>query len=99
MDETGLQDEKWIKDMAHGTAVVCTPMRALPELIEHERTGLIVEPDDVDGLASALGRLIDDPELRQRLGEDGRTLSRLAIEICAERLVAVWTESVHSGER
>jgi glycosyltransferase involved in cell wall biosynthesis len=90
-----------IEALAHGAAVVCTPVGALPELIEHERTGLIVEPGDVEGLASALGRLIDDPELRQRLGENGRTLhrTRLAIEICAERLVAIWTESVHPGER
>jgi glycosyltransferase involved in cell wall biosynthesis len=90
-----------IEALAHGAAVVCTPVGALPELIEHERTGLIVEPGDVEGLASALGRLIDDPELRQRLGENGRTLhrTRLAIEICAERLVAIWTESAHPGER
>jgi glycosyltransferase involved in cell wall biosynthesis len=89
-----------IEALAHGAAVVCTPVGALPELIEHERTGLIVEPGDVEGLASALGRLIDDPELRQRLGENGRTLhrTRLTIEICAERLVAIWTESVHPGE-
>ena len=90
-----------IEALAHGAAVVCTPVGALPELIEHERTGLIVKPGDVEGLASALGRLIDDPELRQRLGENGRALhrTRLAIEICAERLVAIWTESVHPGER
>ncbi|WP_198030108.1 glycosyltransferase family 4 protein [Bradyrhizobium sp. Tv2a-2] len=90
-----------IEALAHGAAVVCTPVGALPDLIEHERTGLIVEPGDVEGLASALGRLIDDPELRQRLGENGRTLhkTRLAIEICAERLVAIWTEAVHPEER
>lgn len=90
-----------IEALAHGVAVVCTPVGALPDLIEHERTGFIVEPGDVEGLASALGRLIDDPELRQRLGENGRTLhrTRLAIESCAERLVALWTESVHPGER
>jgi glycosyltransferase involved in cell wall biosynthesis len=90
-----------IEALAHGAAVVCTPVGALPELIEHERTGLIVEPGDVEGLASALGRLIDDPELRQRLGENGRSLhrTRLAIENCAERLVAIWTESVHPGGR
>ena len=90
-----------IEALAHGAAVVCTPVGALPELIEHERTGLIVEPGDVEGLASALGRLIGDPELRQRLGENGKTLhrTRLAIESCGERLVAIWTESVHLGER
>jgi glycosyltransferase involved in cell wall biosynthesis len=87
-----------IEALAHGAAVVCIPVGALPEIIEHERTGLIVKPGDVEGLASALGRLIDDPELRRRLGENGRALhrTRLSIEICAERLI--WTESVHAGE-
>jgi hypothetical protein len=30
---------------------------ALPDIIEHERTGVIVKPGDVEGLASAMGRL------------------------------------------
>jgi glycosyltransferase involved in cell wall biosynthesis len=90
-----------IEALAHGAAVICTPVGALPDIIEHERTGLIVKPGDVEGLASALGRLIEDPDLRRRLGEDGKALhrTRLDIEVCAERLVAIWTESVHAGER
>jgi glycosyltransferase involved in cell wall biosynthesis len=90
-----------VEALAHGVAVICTPVGALPDIIEHERTGLIVKPGDVEGLASALGRLIEDPDLRRRLGEDGRALhrTRLDIEACAERLVAIWTESVHAGGR
>jgi len=90
-----------IEALAHGAAVICTPVGALPDIIEHERTGLIVKPGDVEGLASALGRLIEDPDLRRRLGEDGKALhrTRLGIEVCAERLVSIWTESVHAGER
>jgi glycosyltransferase involved in cell wall biosynthesis len=38
----------------------------------HERTGLLVEPADATGLASALGRLLRDPELAQRLGSGGQ---------------------------
>ncbi|WP_409192481.1 glycosyltransferase family 4 protein [Bradyrhizobium sp. RDM4] len=90
-----------IEGLAHGVPIVCTPVGALPDLIEDEKTGLIVEPGDVEGLASALARIIDDPGLMQRLGENGRTLhrTRLAIEVCAERLVAIWTESAYRGER
>ncbi|KRR16785.1 hypothetical protein CQ14_14445 [Bradyrhizobium lablabi] len=90
-----------IEALAHGAAVICTPVGALPDIIEHEKTGLFVEPGDAEGLASALGRLIEDPGLRRRLGEAGRSLhrSRLDIEVCAERLVAIWTELVGAGER
>jgi glycosyltransferase involved in cell wall biosynthesis len=89
-----------IEALAHGAAVICTPVGALPDIIEHERTGLFVEPGDVEGLASALGRLIEGPDLRRRLGEAGKAFhrTRLDIEVCAERLVAIWTESVHAGE-
>lgn len=55
----------------------------------------------VEGLASALGRLLEDSDLRQRPGEDTTALhrTRLDIDVCAERFVATWTESVHAGER
>lgn len=73
----------------------------LPDTIEHESIGLIVKPGDVEGLTSALDRFIEDTHLRQRVGENGKALhrTRLDIEVCAERLVATWTESVHAGER
>lgn len=90
-----------IEALAHGAAVICTPVGALPDIIEHEKTGLFVEPGSAEGLASALGRLIEDPGLRRRLGEAGKALhrTRLDIEVCAERLVAIWTESVDAGQR
>jgi glycosyltransferase involved in cell wall biosynthesis len=90
-----------IEALAHGAAVVCTPVGALPDVIEHERTGLFVKPGDVEGLAYALRRLIEDPGLRRHLGEAGKALhrTRLDIEGCAERLVAIWSESVQTEER
>jgi glycosyltransferase involved in cell wall biosynthesis len=90
-----------IEALAHGVAVICAPVGALPDIIEHERTGLIVKPGDVEELASVLSRLTEDPDLRRRLGEGGKALhrTRLDIDVCAERLVAIWTESVHAGER
>jgi glycosyltransferase involved in cell wall biosynthesis len=83
-----------IEALAHGMAVICTPVGALPDIIEHERTRLIVKPGDVEELAPALSRLTEDPDLRRRLGEGGKALNRtrLDIDVCAERLVAIWTE-------
>jgi glycosyltransferase involved in cell wall biosynthesis len=42
-------------------------------LVQHERTGLIVEAGDADALHRALQRLYDDPALRARLGANART--------------------------
>jgi glycosyltransferase involved in cell wall biosynthesis len=41
------------------------------ELIQADRTGVIVPPDDVGALSAALVRLIGDPALRVRLGRAG----------------------------
>jgi glycosyltransferase involved in cell wall biosynthesis len=54
--------------MSKGKAVVGSAMGGIVDMIDHERTGLLVDPGDVDGLARAMDRLIDDPALRDRLG-------------------------------
>ncbi|MEL3890838.1 glycosyltransferase family 4 protein [Ferrovibrio sp. MS7] len=56
---------------SQGLACVSTDLSAIPELIQPERTGLLVPPEDATALAAALQRLITDPALRQGLGEAG----------------------------
>jgi glycosyltransferase involved in cell wall biosynthesis len=58
--------------MAAGLPVVTTRRGGLPEVIEDEVTGLLVDAADVDGLTRAIARLLDDPSLRRRFGEAGR---------------------------
>ena len=53
-----------------------TSISAIPELIEDEKTGLLVPPEDAAALGGALERLIRDPALRQRLGEAGEARLR-----------------------
>jgi glycosyltransferase involved in cell wall biosynthesis len=45
-----------------------------PEIIEHERSGLLLEPRRSDELAEAICRLAADPETRRRMGESGRRI-------------------------
>jgi glycosyltransferase involved in cell wall biosynthesis len=62
-----------VEAMACGVAVVTTTGGALPEVVgENGETGLLVAPDDPGALAGAIARLLDDPELRERLGAAGR---------------------------
>jgi colanic acid/amylovoran biosynthesis glycosyltransferase len=58
--------------MAAGAPVVSTPVSGIPELIEDERQGLLVPPQDPRQLAGALGRLLDDIALRRRLAVAAR---------------------------
>jgi glycosyltransferase involved in cell wall biosynthesis len=54
--------------MAAGLPVVGYRAGNLPHLVDDGRHGLIVPLGDVDALAAALGRLVDDPQLRTRMG-------------------------------
>jgi glycosyltransferase involved in cell wall biosynthesis len=58
--------------MAHGKPVVASAVGGLCGLVDDERTGLLVPPGDVDALRAAIQRLLDDPELRARLGAAAR---------------------------
>lgn len=58
--------------MATALPAVSTPVGAIPELIEHEKTGLLVPPENVEALTAALARLLGDPLLREKLGAAAR---------------------------
>jgi glycosyltransferase involved in cell wall biosynthesis len=58
--------------MAAGTAVVASAVGQLPSVIEHDRTGLLVPPGDVDALAAAIASLRDQPALRRAYGAQAR---------------------------
>jgi len=54
--------------------VVSTRHSGIPEVIEEGVSGLLVPPEDAEALASALERLIRDPELQQSFGKAGRQI-------------------------
>jgi glycosyltransferase involved in cell wall biosynthesis len=58
--------------LACGLPVVASELSGIPELVEHERTGLLVPPRDARALALALRRLHDDEALGRKLGAAGR---------------------------
>lgn len=57
--------------MAYGLPSISTKRGALGEVVEHERTALVVEPDAGD-IAVAMLRLLDDADLRLRLARAGK---------------------------
>ena len=59
--------------MSSGVPCISTPVNGIPELIQHERTGLLATPGDVDSLADQLRRLIQQPALRQSLAQAAHT--------------------------
>jgi glycosyltransferase involved in cell wall biosynthesis len=53
---------------AFGVPVVGTRTGGVADAIRHGETGFVVDPHDIEGLASALKRLLTDSVLRQRMG-------------------------------
>jgi glycosyltransferase involved in cell wall biosynthesis len=62
--------------MALARPVVATRTGGPEELIDDERTGVLLAPGDDEGLADALERLAQSPELRSRLGDAARSHAR-----------------------
>ncbi len=84
-----------LEALAVETPVVATRLSGIPEVVVPERTGLLVEPGDVDGLADALARLLADAALGRRLGAAGRALvlERFDIGRNVERLAGLLAEA------
>jgi glycosyltransferase involved in cell wall biosynthesis len=53
---------------AFGLPVVGTRAGGVPDAIQNGKTGFLVEPDDIDGVAKAIERLLTEPELRRHMG-------------------------------
>ncbi len=60
-----------LEAMASGTPIVTTNVGGIPDLVEHERTALLVPPRDPEAMAAATLRLIDDSALTDRLRTAG----------------------------
>ncbi len=59
--------------MSSAAPLVVTTGGALPEVVGDDGIGaLLVDPGDPDALASALGRVLDDPVFAQQLGDNAR---------------------------
>ena len=87
-----------VEAMAAGRPVVASRVGGIPELVDHERTGLLVEPADPTALADALLSLLRAPERCLAMGAAGRldVRARWTWQLAAERLQLVY-RSVMAG--
>lgn len=89
----GLEQEGFgivfLEAAACGVPSVAGDSGGAAEAVEHGVTGLVVrQPDDVESVAAALGRLVDDPALARQMGQAGRHRAdtEYRYELLAERL-------------
>jgi glycosyltransferase involved in cell wall biosynthesis len=82
-----------IEAMSCAVPVVATTGGALPEVVGVSgETGLLVEPNNPDALVEAIGRLLDDAALRERLGAAGRqrVIDRFTWQVTARGTAACY---------
>jgi len=61
-----------LEGMASGLPIVASAVGGFVECVEDGKTGLLVPPGDSQALAAAISSLVEDRELRERLGAAGR---------------------------
>jgi colanic acid/amylovoran biosynthesis glycosyltransferase len=86
--------------MAMEIPCVSTWITGIPELIRDSIDGLLVAPSDSDALAGAIERLMDDSELRRRLGTAGRrrVIEKYNLRVNVARLAEVFNERSNRAE-
>lgn len=81
-----------LEAMSLGKAIVAAPVGGIPEVVSDGETGLLADPRDTAIFAKALQTLADDEVLRNRLGDNAKTLHRseYTVEKFAERIEGVY---------
>ena len=69
---------KLFEYMARGKAIVASDLPGIREVVQDGATASLVPPQDQDGWRMAIVRLVENPEVRERMGTQAR-------ELCSER--------------
>lgn len=70
-----------IEAMCQRVPPVVTRVGGMPELVQHDQSGLVVAPGDPLAMADAIGRLAADPQTRQNMGQAARERIEAAFSI------------------
>ena len=82
-----------VEALAVGTPVIATRVGGVPELVHDGENGLLIPSGDLDGLAAAVRRLIEEPGLRERLATAAApSVEHLRPEVLYARLEAILRE-------
>jgi glycosyltransferase involved in cell wall biosynthesis len=79
--------------------VIVTDIGCIPEVVEKEKTGLIIRPRDSSALADAILQLLKDESMRQNMGNEAyrKMESELSWRVIAQKTVSVYATISHNS--
>ena len=80
----------FLEAMASRLPIVATRVGAIPEIVEHGETGILVDVDDSDALAAGICELLNNPSLARDMGNSGRR--RLEEKFTLDKMVEETSE-------
>ena len=90
-----------LEAMSAGLPIVATTVGGVPEILEHEKTALLVTPRNPELMATALVQVLGSEELRRRLGSSAETEVQAAYTLDAykRRLASFYIETLQMAGR
>lgn len=89
-----------LEALASGLPAVSTPIGGIEEIIDHERTGLLVAPGDAMALAAAIARVLRNPDLAVSFARAGRIAAEQRFDLQTNvATLAGWQAAAAAGSR
>ncbi|MBI4445108.1 MAG: glycosyltransferase [Acidobacteria bacterium] len=84
------------ESLSCGTPVVSFRVGGVPEMVRHGQTGLLADPEDATGLAEQIQILLENRELREEMGAQGRMVAvqEYPMHLCVERHLQLYRQLV-----
>ena len=85
-----------VEAQALGAPVISTKVGAIPEIVLHSKTGLLIEPNNERELAKAIDALLEDESLRKRFSLNAREFAEnFVLERQVDKLEALYHEALN----
>jgi glycosyltransferase involved in cell wall biosynthesis len=90
-----------LEAMAVGLPVIASRVGGVPDLITDGKTGIMFDPSSPENIREVTGRLMNDPDLRARVGKAGKTeaLERFHPKVVAQEHLRIYREVLQERDR
>jgi glycosyltransferase involved in cell wall biosynthesis len=90
-----------IEAMAVGLPVIAFATDGVSETVVHNETGLLVEPQDVQGLSAALMKLLLDRKISVKFGQNGQAYveNHFSAEATARQIAEIIDQTLRKSEK